>query len=147
MTEQPSSQNNQTEDKSWREERWEHRQARRAALGNPGKGVALIAGLLLVLLGIVFLLQTSGYLIIKLQNWGALFILIPVLALFDRAYREYRFAGNQLTPRASGTALVGIVLLIVMVVVLLNLNWAIYGPVLVILVGLGLLSSILFSSK
>jgi hypothetical protein len=147
MTEQPSSQNNQTEDKSWREERWEHRQARRAALGNPGKGVALIAGLLLVLLGIVFLLQTSGYLIIQLQNWGALFILIPVLALFDRAYREYRFAGNQLTPRASGTALVGIVLLIVMVVVLLNLNWAIYGPVLVILVGLGLLSSILFSSK
>ncbi len=147
MNEQSSTQNNQPEPKSWREERWERRQARRAALGSPGKGVVLISGLLLVLLGIVFLLQTCGYLTIQLENWGAIFILIPVLALFDRASREYRIAGNQLTPQARGAALVGLALLVVMVVVLFNLNWAIYGPVLVILVGLGLLSSTLVSSR
>jgi cobalamin synthase len=147
MTEQPSTQNNQPQTKSWREERWERREARRAALGNPGKGVALIAGLLLVLLGIVFLLQSNGNFIIPLNNWGALFIIIPVLALFDRAYREYRTAGNQLTPQSRGAALVGLVLLVVMLVVQFNLNWAIYGPILIILVGLGLLSSTLFSSR
>lgn len=146
MNEQSSTQNNQPEPKSWREERWERRQARRAALGSPGKGVVLISGLLLVLLGIVFLLQTCGYLTIQLENWGAIFILIPVLALFDRASREYRIAGNQLTPKHAA-ALVGLALLVVMVVVLFNLNWAIYGPVLVILVGLGLLSSTLVSSR
>jgi hypothetical protein len=147
MNEQPPNNNNQPEPKSWREVRWEQRQARRAALGSPGKGVALIAGLLLVLLGVVFLLQTSGYFTIQLQNWGALFILIPVVAAFDRAYREYRFAGNQLTAQARGAAMVGIVLIIVTVVILFNLNWAIYGPVLIILVGLGLLSNVVFPNS
>lgn len=147
MNEPSSTQNQPPEPKSWREERRERRQARRAALGSPGRGAGLIAGVLLVLLGIVFLLQNSGYLTIQLQNWGALFILIPVVASFDRAYREFRSAGNQLTAQARGAALVGLVLLIVTVVILFDLNWAIYGPILIILVGLGLLSNVVFPNR
>ena len=145
MNDQSMSNNYQPEPKTWREQRWERRQARRAALGSPGKGAALIAGLLLVLLGIAFLLQTSGTIFIPLENWGVLFIFIPAITAFDRAYRVYRNASNQLTAQALGAALVGFVLLLVMGVVLFNLNWAIYGPVLIILVGLGLLSSTVFS--
>jgi hypothetical protein len=147
MNDQSSTQNNLIEPKSWREERWERRQAHRAAIGKPGKGVELIAGVLLLLLGIFFLLQTSGYITISLQNWGAIFILIPVLAAFERAYREYRYAGSQLTPQVLGAALVGIALLLVTVVILFNLNWSIFGPLLITLVGLGLLSCVIFSNK
>ena len=95
MNNQPNNATNeQAEPKSWREERWERRQARRAALGGSSSAGALIAGLLLVILGVVFLLQNLGNIAISLKNWGALFILIPAVAAFDRAYRLYRTAGN-----------------------------------------------------
>ena len=140
MSNQPdNSTNEQAEPKSWRQERWERRQARRAALGGSSSAGALIAGLLLVILGVVFLLQNSGNIAISLKNWGALFILIPAVAAFDRTYRFYRTAGNQLTAAARGAAFVGIVLVAVTFVIILNLNWAIWGPALIILVGLSLL--------
>jgi len=148
MNDPSNDNNNKPEPKSWREERWERREARRAALGGQSRGGALIAGLLLVILGLVFLLQNSGYFTITLKNWGALFILIPVVAAFDRAYRIYRYAGNQLTAPARGAALVGLVLLLITLIILFNLNWSVWGPALIILVGIFLLiNSILTNHK
>ena len=43
-----------------REERRQRRQARRAALGAPSTGSTLIAGLILILVGVVFLMQNMG---------------------------------------------------------------------------------------
>lgn len=139
MDNKPENTSDQLEPKTWREERRERREARRAALGSPSKAGPLLAGLLLVILGAVFLLQNSGYIDVTLRNWGALFILLPVIGLFDRAYRLYRAAGDQVTAPVRGAALFGIVLLIVTFVVLFDLNWAIWGPAIIILLGLGLL--------
>lgn len=139
MNNQPADNIEQPELKSRREERWERRQARRAAVGNPGRGGVIIVGLLLVILGAVFLLQNSGTITAPLKNWGALFILIPAIGAFSRALWLYRNAGNQLSARARSALFVGLVLTIVTLVILLDLNWMLWGPVLVILVGLGLL--------
>jgi O-antigen/teichoic acid export membrane protein len=139
--------NDQQENKSWREERWERRQARRAALGGSGRAGALIIGLLLVVFGAVFLLQNFGNYTIPFNNWGILFLLIPVVALFDRAYRIYRKNGNQLTPPARGAAFFGLILLAVTVIVLFNLNWALWGPLLIILVGIGVLISTILPNR
>ena len=138
--------NDQPETKSWREERREHREARRAAIGNPSKGGALIIGLLLVILGAVFLLQNSGNIAISLRNWGALFILLPAIAAFDRGFRFYRKAGNMLSAQSRGAIFVGMILLVVMLVILLNLNWTIWGPAIIILLGAGLLFNALLKS-
>jgi hypothetical protein len=139
MNDQPKNSTETPEPKSWREERWERRQARRAAIGSQTRGGALVAGLLLVLLGVIFLLQNSGYYFISLKNWGALFILIPAVGAFDRAYRIYRYEGNQLTAPARAALIIGLVLLLITLIILFNLNWSIWGPALIILVGISLL--------
>ncbi len=148
MDNQAPDKNQPSEPKSWREERWERREerreARRAAGSGSSKAGALIAGLLLIVFGGLFLLQNFGNYTIPINNWGALFILIPAVAAFDRAYRLYRDAGNHFSAGARGAAFVGIILVIVTVVILLNLNWALWGPVLIILVGLAILSSVFF---
>jgi O-antigen/teichoic acid export membrane protein len=142
MNDQSSmNKNDQTEPKSWREERWERRQARRVAMRSSGKTAPFIAGLLLVILGAVFLLQNFGNFSIPFKNWGALFLLIPVIALFDRCYRIYRNNGNQLTPQARGAGVTGMILLAVTGIILFDLNWTIWGPVLIILAGIGILIS------
>jgi peptidoglycan/LPS O-acetylase OafA/YrhL len=139
MNTTPGNDNGQLESKSWREERRGRREARRAALGSPSKGGVLIAGLILVILGAVVLLQNSGNFILSWRNWGALFILLPAIAAFDRGARYYRNAGNQLNTQARSAILIGIFLLVVMFVILLNMNWTIWGPVLIILAGVLLL--------
>ncbi len=146
MNTTPSNPNEQPEVNSWREDRRERREARRAALGNPSKGGALIVGLILVILGAVVLLQNSGNFSISWRNWGALFILLPAIAAFDRGYRYYRNAGNQLNGQARGALFVGIILVVVTFVILLNLNWTIWGPVLIILAGILLLFNTLLNS-
>jgi hypothetical protein len=144
MNDQPINNTETPKPKSWREERWERREARRAALGSPTRGGALIVGLLLVILGVAFLLNDSGIFSISLKNWGALFILLPAFGAFDRAYRFYRSSGGRLTAAARGAAFFGLLLLVVTVVVLFDLNWQVWGPVLIIVVGISfLLNSIL----
>jgi O-antigen/teichoic acid export membrane protein len=133
--------------KTWREERLERRQARRAALGGPSSVGAVIAGFLLVIFGAIFLMQNYFSYTIPLKNWGALFILIPAVIAFDRSYRIYRTSGNRFTAAARGTAIVGFILLAVTVVILFNLNWAIWGPVLAIVAGIGLLLSVVFKNS
>jgi hypothetical protein len=132
------------EPKSWREERWQRRQARRQALGNqPGVGTVVV-GFVLVLLGIVYLLQNTNNLSIPISNWGALFILIPVIILFDRAFRFYRNAGNRLTSAAWGSGFFGLILLVLTAVILFEFDTEIWGPTIIILAGIGILAGTLF---
>jgi hypothetical protein len=146
MNNQPENVNQPNEPQSWREERMERRQARREALGNqPGIGT-VIAGLVLILLGVVYLLQNTNNLSIPIKNWGALFILIPVIILFDRALRFYRTAGNRLTSQAWGAGFFGIVLLVLTAVILFELDSEIWGPTIIILVGIGILAGAMLKS-
>jgi hypothetical protein len=98
-----------------------------------------MAGLILIVLGGMFLMRNTGTFDIPLQNWWALFILIPAVGALDTGLRMYRSAGNVLTAPARGSLLVGLVLTFVTVSFLFGLDWSYFGPILIILVGVGIL--------
>jgi len=128
---------------SRRDARQQRREARHASTG----GLTWVAGLLLVLLGLAFLMDNLGTFSIPMDNWWALFVLIPALGAFDKAWQSYRQAGNQLTSVVGGSLLAGFVLLVVTAVLLFNLNWSIFGPILIILVGVGVIVNFLLLGK
>lgn len=115
------------------------RQRRAERLADPSRGGTWITGLILILLGAMFLMRTMGTFDLPFQNWWALFILIPAIGAFDTAWRTYRHADNQLTAPARGSLLVGLVLTFVAVTFLFGLDWSYFGPILIILTGLGIL--------
>jgi peptidoglycan/LPS O-acetylase OafA/YrhL len=130
-----------------RETRRQRRDSRRAALGAPSSIGTFVLGAILVLLGASFLLQNMGMFTFPLENWGALFILIPAFGAFDRAWRLYRNGDDQFVSQARGALLVGIVLTVVTTMILFELNWTFYGPLLIILTGVGILVNAALSGK
>jgi hypothetical protein len=52
----------------------------------------------------------------------------------------YRNEDNQLTGPALGSLLVGLVLTFVTASFLFNLNWSLFGPIILILAGIGILA-------
>ena len=101
-----------------------------------------LVGVILILVGVVFLLQnmTSFY----LNNWWALFILIPAFGSISKGWQDVQDAGGKVTTHARSNFIGGVVLTAVSAILLFNLDWAIFGPFLLIAVGAAmLLSSIL----
>lgn len=123
------------EPKSRAEVREERREERRASRGEG----AWIWGVVLILMGALFLAQNIGKFNFPFYNWWALFILIPALGALGDAYRKYRDSGNVVTRSVRNSLFGGIILLIVTATLLFNLSWTYLGPALIILVGLGLL--------
>lgn len=134
MNEQSSNMNPEPLDR--REAR---RQRRAERFADPSRGGTWVTGLILIALGGLFLMRNTGTFDIPLQNWWALFILIPAIGAFDTGLRMYRSAGNRLTAPARGSLLVGLVLTFVAASFLFGLDWTYFGPVLIILVGAGIL--------
>ena len=98
---------------------------------------AWITGAILIGLGIVFLLQNLGG--FRLNNWWALFILIPAAASFATVWRHYQSSGRRLTAAARGPLIGGLTLLAVILIFLLDLDWGKIWPVFLILAGVGAL--------
>jgi uncharacterized membrane protein YdbT with pleckstrin-like domain len=121
-------------------DRRESRRQRREALGVPG-GSTWVVGLILIVLGGAFLMQNMGKFYFPFTNWWALFILIPAFGSLDRAYRAYRNAGNQFTTFVRNSAFVGLILTMVAGMFIFNLNWTYLGPIMIILVGMGILAT------
>jgi hypothetical protein len=115
------------------------RQRREQRLADPSRGGAWVTGFILIVLGTMFLLRNNGMSYIPLRNWWALFILIPAIGAFDSALRTYRNAGNQLTAPARSSLLVGTVLAFVTIMFLFDISWAVFGPILIILVGIAII--------
>jgi cell wall-active antibiotic response 4TMS protein YvqF len=128
------------------EARRQRREERREALGIPG-GSTWGVGVVLIVLGGIFLMQNTGMYKIPFTNWWALFILIPAFGSLDRAYRAYKTAGNQLTAFARNSMFVGLILTMVAGMFLFNLNWTFFGPIMIILVGVGILANSMISTK
>ena len=128
-------QTDQTPAPDWRELRREERERRRAARRS-GTG-AWIGGVVLILLGVVFLLQNLGAL--ELDNWWALFILIPAIGSFAGAWNAYRNSGGQLTGTVIGPLIGGLVLTAVAAAFLFELDWGKIWPLFIILAGIGAL--------
>ena len=101
-----------------------------------GSGGAWLGGFVLIALGAIFLLQnlTSW----QLNNWWALFILIPAISSLANAWRAYRAKG-RLDSGASGALTAGVIMLLVALVFLLNLSWGAIWPVFLIVIGVGAL--------
>ncbi len=97
-----------------------------------------VPGLILILLGVVFLVNNlTGF---EIQNWWALFILIPAFSAFSRAWERFNQAGT-LDRHARQSLLGGLIMTGVAAIFLFNLNWMWFGPVLLILLGLTLLGN------
>ncbi len=148
MSEQPPSgqppyEPNPNQPTDWREQRREWREQRREERAEwreqrhefRSQG-AWIMGLALVALGVIFLLQNMGLLV--LNNWWALFIMIPALGAFSEAWGRYRSAG-RLTGAARGSLLGGLFFTLLTAIFLFGWNSGLIWPVVIILVGAGIL--------
>ena len=102
-------------------------------------GMPWIGGVVLIIVGVVFLLrQVSGF---ELNNWWALFILIPAVGSFGSAWRAYQNAGRKFTSTVRGSLIGGLMMMLIAAIFLFNLNWALFFPAILILSGIGLLAS------
>ncbi len=122
----------------WRDLRRAEREARReehrARRGS--SSTAWVAGVILIVLGVILLLQTMrGF---YLNNWWALFILIPAIGAFADAWNRYQQDG-RLSRRVRGAMITGLVFLLITAAFLFNWNWGIVLPVLLIVWGVTLL--------
>lgn len=99
-----------------------------------------LGGAVLILIGLFFLLQ--NFTSFQLNNWWALFILIPALGSLGTAWRAYRAAGRW-NAAARGALFGGLVLLIITAIFLFNLDWGRFWPLFLIIAGLGALASAL----
>ncbi len=124
--------------RDWREQRRAERFARHEARwqGHAGRNSGWIAGTILILLGVVFLLQNMGFPF--LTNWWALFILIPAFWAYVAAWNIYQDNG-RLTRGGASSLTMGIVLTLLSLVFFLNLAVAMLWPVLLIAGGVALL--------
>jgi hypothetical protein len=123
----------------WRSARRQRLQERRQARA-ARHGGAWVGGAVLIAVGVLLLLQTLTS--FSLENWWALIILIPAAGAFANSWRIYR-SSSRLSASARASLIGGILLTMVTAIFLLDLNWTVLGPVLIILAGLGLLINVL----
>ena len=133
MNEQPS---NMAQEPVGRDEA--RRKRREQRLADPSRGGVWIVGLILILLGGMFLLGNMGIWTVPLINWWALFILIPAVGALSAAWRTYREEG-RLNGAARGSLLVGLVLTFITFVFLFNISWTYVGPILIIVLGIAIM--------
>lgn len=96
----------------------------------------LFFGLILIVIGLVFLLQQFGG--FSLENWWALFILIPAFGSFSSAWYAYRSSG-RINERVRAGLGGGLIVLVLALMFLFNLDWYIYWPLMVLVPGLTIL--------
>ncbi len=124
----------------WRELRRQERAARRATRHGNGdaSGYNWAGGIILIVLGGIFLLQNMG-LLGTFDNWWALFILIPAIGSFASAWHLYQRAGNQWTGAATGAVIGGLVLTTIAGAFLFGWNIGQLWPLFLIIGGLSIL--------
>ena len=99
-------------------------------------------GLIFIFGGVVVLLHQLEILPLAL-NWWALFILFPTFGTLARAYNRYRSTHDVFDMGVMIPALVGLFMLLLFVSLLaddaIHLNLRVYWPILLIVLGLGLI--------
>jgi hypothetical protein len=101
-----------------------------------------IGGAILLALGIILLWQNvTG---IDLGNWWALFILIPAVGALGRAWQRTQEASGRLTAEARTALFFGVIMVLVAGALLFGANWTMFGPALLVLVGIVLLVASLY---
>jgi phosphatidylserine synthase len=95
-------------------------------------------GVGIVIVGAVFLARNFGWDFPLPDRWWAIFILIPAAAALVSAARYYRVDG-RFSSRAIGSATAGVLMLATALILFLDLDWGQVWPIMVIIVGLGIL--------
>jgi hypothetical protein len=103
-----------------------------------------IAGVILIVLGLAFLLERAG-IIAFVGNWWAIFIYLAALGSFANVWRAYRARGS-FGPQAGGSLTWGLGLTVVATIFLLDLSWDAWWPAVVIAVGIGMVASSLLGN-
>lgn len=122
------------------------RQRREQRLSDPSRRGAWIVGLILIILGSMFLMRTTGILDVPLTNWWALFILIPAVGAYSTAWHIYQEEG-RLNGTTRSSLLVGLVLTFVTLMFLFEISWTYIGPILIIVVGIALVLNYIIGSQ
>lgn len=109
---------------------------------NEKRSSGLWIGLILIFGGIAVLFNQFELLPFEL-NWWALFILLPAFGFLKGAYNRYRSQAEGFSMDIAFTALLGFFLVALSISLLVgaawNINWGLLWPVILILVGLGLI--------
>lgn len=106
-------------------------------------GLGWVAGLILIVLGVVFMLQSAG---IMVGNWWTVFIFIPALVNFYTMFRVWR-KERRFTAAATGSLTGGLLLTTVATILLLELDWSKAWPAILISIGVGLVAGSLLGRK
>ena len=104
--------------------------------GNKGFSGSILPGLLLIFIGFVFLLTNlTGF---RLDNWWAVFILIPAFNNFSTGLAKYRDRG-VLDQAVRGSLFSALFFVLLSIAFLIDLDFGVIWPVFIILAGLGIL--------
>jgi hypothetical protein len=115
----------------------EHRMSEELSIGtrHQRRPHGITGGLILIALGVIFLLQQWGH--FDLQNWWAIFILIPALSSFASTYAIYQHTGT-VNRAVIGNFFGAVMILTVAFIFLFNLSWGVFWPFFIILPGLSM---------
>jgi len=92
-----------------------------------------VAALILIFLGVVFLLKELD--IPLLENWWALFFMIPAIASFGSAWNQFHHH-HQVTSSVLGSLIAGLIMVFLTVIFLFSLHWSYMWPIFLIITGL-----------
>ena len=103
-----------------------------------GGSVNWVPGVILIAIGVIFLFTNlTGF---SLNNWWALFILIPAVKNFGSAWGSYQRHG-RLTKSARGSLTGGFILSLIASAFLFDLDWGLIWPLFLIIGGISALFS------
>jgi hypothetical protein len=124
----------------WRDQRRADKHARRESMRewrhHGGWGGPPIGGIVLLVVGVLFLLGTFGFHLPP--HWWALLIMIPAVSLLVAAIRFYRVEGT--TGRVVGPAIGGFVLLALSLSLFFGFHGGFFWSVILIAVGAALIA-------
>jgi hypothetical protein len=121
-------------DADWREaRRAERRQRLTSRYGWIGPGMG---GIILVLLGLIFLAQNLGYPVP--EKWWTVFLLIPALGASFAAWNAYQRDG-RLNGEATAALLGAVTLFAIAAALLFDFAWGTLWPLVLVAVGGGIL--------
>jgi hypothetical protein len=99
-------------------------------------GLTSLGGATMVLLGVFYLLMTLG--IGAIDNWWAIFILLPGLAFLGIAQAASQRANGRFNAIARFNVSMGVILLAVAGIFYVNLDWTTWWPIMVMASGAAL---------
>ncbi len=106
----------------------------------PRRHGSWILAVVIVVVGVVLLIKNTGWLgeDWDFGNWWALFILIPAFGSFANAWNSYFTGERRFNANVARSIMFGLLLLAITVIFLLKLDWGKVWPVLVIIIGVGM---------